>query len=146
MIRIVESKYITSAVNAKGYPETNYPDFAFVGRSNVGKSSMINTLTGRKLLAKIATKPGKTRMINFFEIRCKWIVDSGQWTVDSGQWTVENTELGGVDCFDSKARSDLAMTEGGGAVNCQLSTSASLTCLATAMLKSVKPSVTSGRL
>ena len=71
MIRIVESKYLSSAVNQSSYPETNWNEFAFVGRSNVGKSSMINALTGRKLLAKIANKPGKTRLINFFEIRGK---------------------------------------------------------------------------
>jgi GTP-binding protein len=69
MIRVVESKFITSAVKTSGYPDTTYPDFAFVGRSNVGKSSMINTLTNRRLLAKIANKPGKTRLINFFECR-----------------------------------------------------------------------------
>jgi len=69
MIRIIESKYITSAVHPSGYPETAWKDFAFVGRSNVGKSSMINTITNRKLLAKIANKPGKTRLINFFEIK-----------------------------------------------------------------------------
>ena len=68
MMRIVGSKYITSAVNPKSYPDTPWKDFAFVGRSNVGKYSMINTITNRKLLAKIANKPGKTRLINFFEI------------------------------------------------------------------------------
>jgi|GEM_PF-20705 len=69
MMRIIESKYITSAINQSGFPDTIWKDFAFVGRSNVGKSSMINTLTNRKLLAKIANKPGKTRLINFFEIK-----------------------------------------------------------------------------
>ena len=69
MIRIVESKFITSAVNVKGYPDSLLPEFAFVGRSNVGKSSMINAITNRKLLAKIANTPGKTRLINFFGIR-----------------------------------------------------------------------------
>ena len=71
MIRVVESNFITSAVNPTSYPETLVKDFAFVGRSNVGKSSMINTITNRKLLAKIANKPGKTRLINFFEIKYK---------------------------------------------------------------------------
>ena len=69
MIRIVESKFMTSAVKSSSYPLTVLPEFAFVGRSNVGKSSMINSLTNRKLLAKIANKPGKTRLINFFECR-----------------------------------------------------------------------------
>jgi len=69
MIRIVESRFITSAVKADQYPPTTTQDFAFVGRSNVGKSSMINALTNRKLLAKTANTPGKTRLINFFECR-----------------------------------------------------------------------------
>jgi len=69
MIDIIESRYITSAVNKNSYPDLLFPEFAFVGKSNVGKSSMINTLTNRKLLAKIANKPGKTRMINFFAIK-----------------------------------------------------------------------------
>jgi len=69
MIRIVESHFITSAVQADQYPPTITQDFAFVGRSNVGKSSMINALAGRKLLAKTANTPGKTRLINFFECR-----------------------------------------------------------------------------
>ena len=71
MIRIIDSKFIISAVKATGYPETVWRDIAFVGRSNVGKSSMINTITNRKLLAKIASRPGKTRLINFFEIKYK---------------------------------------------------------------------------
>jgi len=71
MLRIIESNFITSAVKSDSYPVTDLPEFAFVGRSNVGKSSMINTITSRKLLAKIANKPGKTRLINFFEIKYK---------------------------------------------------------------------------
>jgi len=77
MIRVVESKFITSAVKSSGYPKIiredieDWKEIAFVGRSNVGKSSMINTITNRKLLAKIASKPGKTRLINFFDIRYK---------------------------------------------------------------------------
>ena len=92
MIRIVESKFITSAVKSSGYPPTVAPEFAFVGRSNVGKSSMINSLTNRKLLAKIANKPGKTRLINFFE--CRFLeVESGRLEVENGKWKVENGEL-----------------------------------------------------
>jgi len=88
MIRIIESNYITSAVNPKGYPETAWKDFAFVGRSNVGKSSMINALTNRKLLAKIANKPGKTRLINFFEIKFK----RSNKTISDAQERVEMVE------------------------------------------------------
>jgi ribosome biogenesis GTP-binding protein YsxC/EngB len=94
MIRIIESKYLTSAVHTSGYPDTAVSDFAFVGRSNVGKSSMINTLTGRKLLAKIANKPGKTRLINFFDITCLGTRDLGLGTRGNGEWSMENGELG----------------------------------------------------
>jgi len=69
MFRIIDSHFITSAVKSDQYPPTTTRDFAFVGRSNVGKSSMINALTNRKLLAKTANTPGKTRLINFFNCR-----------------------------------------------------------------------------
>lgn len=53
-------------------PPSYLPEFAFVGRSNVGKSSLINMLTGRNDLAKTSSVPGKTRLINFFEINAAW--------------------------------------------------------------------------
>jgi GTP-binding protein len=71
MMRIVESKFIKSAVKPNGYPASPYADIAFVGKSNVGKSSLINTLLNRKAIAKVSRTPGKTRLINFFEIRFK---------------------------------------------------------------------------
>lgn len=71
MIRIVQAEFIKSAVKLADYPETVLSEFAFVGRSNVGKSSMINTVLNRKALAKTSSTPGKTRLINFFEARCK---------------------------------------------------------------------------
>ena len=71
MIRIVESSYIKSAVKPGDYPVSPYWDIAFVGKSNVGKSSLINTILGRKAIAKISSTPGKTRLINFFLIRFK---------------------------------------------------------------------------
>ncbi|HZH68512.1 MAG TPA: GTPase, partial [Chitinophagales bacterium] len=49
-------------------PPTNIPEYAFIGRSNVGKSSLINHITGRKALAKVSGTPGKTQLINFFKI------------------------------------------------------------------------------
>ncbi|MGA1861274.1 ribosome biogenesis GTP-binding protein YihA/YsxC [Deferribacter thermophilus] len=64
----MKAEYIKSAVFEKDYPDTNLPEIAFVGRSNVGKSSMINTLVNRKNLVKVSQKPGKTRTINFFNI------------------------------------------------------------------------------
>jgi GTP-binding protein len=70
-LRIVESNFIKSAVKPSQYPEDDCFDIAFAGKSNVGKSSFINTLTGRKLLAKTSGTPGKTRLVNFFRIRYK---------------------------------------------------------------------------
>ncbi len=57
-----------SAVSPKQYPNTNIPEFAFAGRSNVGKSSLINKLLNRKALARVSGTPGKTVTINFYNI------------------------------------------------------------------------------
>lgn len=57
-----------SAVKKEQYPKTIYPEFAFVGRSNVGKSSMINKLLNRKSLARVSQTPGKTITINFYNV------------------------------------------------------------------------------
>jgi GTP-binding protein len=73
---IRSADFILSAVQPKHYPKPELPEFAFIGRSNVGKSSLINMLTGKKVLAKISNKPGKTRTLNFFCINGSWnIVD-----------------------------------------------------------------------
>ncbi|MBR3934653.1 MAG: YihA family ribosome biogenesis GTP-binding protein [Clostridia bacterium] len=57
-----------SAVKPNQYPKTSFPDLAFAGRSNVGKSSLINKLLNRKSLARVSAKPGKTATINFYNI------------------------------------------------------------------------------
>ncbi|EHI98887.1 GTP-binding protein engB [Clostridium sp. DL-VIII] len=67
-MRIKKSEFITSAVKKNQYPVDNRVEVAFVGRSNVGKSSLINSLTNRKKLAKVSQTPGKTRLVNFFLI------------------------------------------------------------------------------
>lgn len=69
---IKEAKYIKSSAKLNQCPPPDYPEYAFTGRSNVGKSSLINMLTGRKKLAKISTTPGKTRTINHFLINESW--------------------------------------------------------------------------
>lgn len=68
MITIRKAEFITSAVNSQGYPEGNLPEIALAGRSNVGKSSLINKFLNRKNLAKTGNTPGKTQMLNFYNI------------------------------------------------------------------------------
>lgn len=65
---IKKAEYTVSAVKPAQYPEGNLPEIALVGRSNVGKSSLINKLLNRKNLARTSSKPGKTRTINFYLI------------------------------------------------------------------------------
>ena len=60
--------FLISAVDPKQYPKTSIPELAFAGRSNVGKSSLINKLLNRKSLARVSQKPGKTATINFYDI------------------------------------------------------------------------------
>lgn len=60
--------FLISAVNPKQYPAANVPELAFAGRSNVGKSSLINKLLNRKNLARVSQKPGKTATINFLTL------------------------------------------------------------------------------
>lgn len=67
-MKIKQSEFITSAAKPNQYPIDNRPEIAIVGRSNVGKSSIINSLTNRKSLAKVSATPGKTRLVNFFLI------------------------------------------------------------------------------
>lgn len=69
---IRESEFITSSSVHTQCPEDDRPEFAFIGRSNVGKSSLINLLTARKNLAKVSGKPGKTQLINHFMINGEW--------------------------------------------------------------------------
>lgn len=71
-MQIHSAKYIQSCPDITGCPVTNLPEFAFIGRSNVGKSSLINMITGHNKLALTSKKPGKTRNINHFLINEKW--------------------------------------------------------------------------
>ena len=74
MIQIEKAEFIKSSAKVKDCPETDKPEFAFIGRSNVGKSSLINMLTGRNKLARISATPGKTQLINHFLINESWYI------------------------------------------------------------------------
>jgi GTP-binding protein len=79
-MEITEAKYLTSSPSFDKCPRPDRPEFAFIGRSNVGKSSLINMLCNNSKLAKISATPGKTQLINHFDI--KSISDTGkekQW-------------------------------------------------------------------
>ncbi|MEA4848569.1 MAG: ribosome biogenesis GTP-binding protein YihA/YsxC [Clostridiaceae bacterium] len=71
---IKKCEFIKSAVTQNQYPELDLPEIAFSGRSNVGKSSLINSLLSRKKLVKTSSNPGKTRLINFFLINEQFIL------------------------------------------------------------------------
>lgn len=71
-MQITKAEFICSSERIAQVPDDNLPDIAFIGRSNVGKSSLINMLTGRQGLAKVSGTPGKTRLINHFRINGAW--------------------------------------------------------------------------
>lgn len=107
MINITSSQFIMSNTSVKKCPKPELPEYAFIGRSNVGKSSLINMLTGRKALAKISGKPGKTQLINHFLINDSWyLVDlpgygyarvaktqRGKWITFIADYVVERENL-----------------------------------------------------
>ncbi len=68
---IVGAEFVTSAVKATQYPQDTLDEVAFIGRSNVGKSSLLNSLARRKNLARVSASPGKTQTINFYQFRAK---------------------------------------------------------------------------
>ena len=70
-IIVTSSEYIISAVSPAQYPELKLPEIVFIGRSNVGKSSLINSLTRRNNLARVSQTPGKTQTINFYKVKLK---------------------------------------------------------------------------
>ena len=75
-MKIKSAEFVMSNSNVTKAPKDRIPEYAFIGRSNVGKSSLINMLMGRKDLAKTSGKPGKTQLINHFKIN-----DTGFWLI-----------------------------------------------------------------
>jgi GTP-binding protein len=73
-MKIKSAEFIMSNSNVTKAPQERMPEYAFIGRSNVGKSSLINMLMERKDLAKISGKPGKTQLINHFKINEEWFL------------------------------------------------------------------------
>ncbi len=71
-MEIKSAEFVVSNTDVKKCPEGNKPEYAFIGRSNVGKSSLINMITGKKGLAMTSSKPGKTQLINHFIINDSW--------------------------------------------------------------------------
>ncbi len=70
-MRLIEANFLTSAQSIQDSPSPDMAEIAFLGRSNVGKSSLLNSLTKRKNLAKSSSTPGKTQLINYFDIKFK---------------------------------------------------------------------------
>ncbi|MBF0421874.1 MAG: YihA family ribosome biogenesis GTP-binding protein [Magnetococcales bacterium] len=69
----LRSEFITGAVDSRDFPAATFPEIAFAGRSNVGKSSLLNRLLNRKNLARVSRTPGRTREINFFSVGGRFI-------------------------------------------------------------------------
>jgi len=73
-VKIKSAEFIISNTDVAKCPKDSIPEYAFIGRSNVGKSSLINMLVGRKSLAKTSGRPGKTQLINHFKINDNWFL------------------------------------------------------------------------
>ena len=89
----ISAKFLTSAPDLASCPASELREFAFIGRSNVGKSSLLNMLAGAKALAKVSATPGHTQLINFFTVSDAWTL------VDLPGYGYAKTSLSGRDRF-----------------------------------------------
>ena len=71
---VKSARFVISNTDIEKCPNNNLPEYAFIGRSNVGKSSLINSICNKKALAKTSSKPGKTQLINHYLINDKWFL------------------------------------------------------------------------
>lgn len=106
-MKITSAEFVTSAHNLTQCPDSDYPEFAFIGRSNVGKSALINMLTQRKRLAKSSRTPGKTQLVNFFLVNQQYMLvdlpgygyaksarsERGKWTDRSMNYFLQRPSL-----------------------------------------------------
>jgi GTP-binding protein len=107
MVEIKNAEFVKSSSRIAECPKDPRPEYAFIGRSNVGKSSLINMLTHRNKLAKISSKPGKTQLINHFLIDERWYLvdlpgygwakvskkDKERWKVMIDAYLLQRTQL-----------------------------------------------------
>lgn len=106
-MKIIQASFVQSNTDYKACPSADKPEYAFIGRSNVGKSSLINMLTGHPNLAKTSQKPGKTQLINHFLINEEWYLvdlpgygwaqasktDREKWDAMIRQYLLQRTNL-----------------------------------------------------
>lgn len=106
-MQVHTATFLASYSNVKSCPDTEMPEYAFIGRSNVGKSSLINMLTGQNKLAKISSKPGKTQLLNQFLINDSWMLmdmpgygwakasktDKAKWEIMNHEYLLERKNL-----------------------------------------------------
>lgn len=107
LMQIKSAAFVASYSNVRQCPDSEMPEYAFIGRSNVGKSSLINMLTDHKKLAKTSSKPGKTQLLNQFLINDSWLLmdmpgygwakasktDKAKWELMNQQYLLERKNL-----------------------------------------------------
>lgn len=109
-MQINTAEYVISNTELKFCPEPDKPEYAFIGRSNVGKSSLINMLTNHKGLAKVSGKPGKTQTINHFIINDEWyLVDLPGYGYAKTSKSKRNLFKGFIDTYIRKRENLVAL-------------------------------------